>query len=319
MRTYVWRNGGLSLLTIPFYGGDTILMTDIGNLPILTFAPIDLSQMERVEAIRAASGSTLYVYSFASLFVWQAHEGYSVFIADDAFLVKHGVRGDNVYMFPCGSKSGKKRLIDALLSQSSPSFSYVCDDDKRFLESEYPDRFDFCECRDDFPYLYDKDAQIALAGKEFKGLRHQIHLGRNTAREWTAEALCEENIERAISVNRGWANGRLTADIADTDVAELALRHLTPLHLWGMLFRADGEDAAYALGSFITPEIFDVSFCKVLDKRCDCFIKWMLYRALPPEVKTVDSEEDMGLAGLRTHKMLRRPKELVRIWKGTLR
>ena len=166
---------------------------------------------------------------------------------------------------------------------------------------------------------YDREAQIALGGKEFKNLRHQVHLGRNAAHEWMTEALCADNLERAIAVNRRWADDRLTADLTDTDVAESALRHFTPLHLWGMLFRADGEDAAYVLGSFVTPEIFDVGFCKVLDKQCDCFVKWMLYRALPPEVKTVDSEEDMGLAGLRTHKMLRRPKELVRIWKGTPR
>ncbi len=305
------------MLLSVFNAGDEISTRSAA--PPLEFVPITLEQMDRIESIRAASGSSLYVYTFASLFVWQEHEGYSICMAEDAFIVRHGVRGDDVYLFPCGSDSGKKRLIDALLSRSSPSFSYICDGDRRFLESEYPDRFDFCECRDDFPYLYDKDAQIALEGKEFKSLRHQIHLGRNAAREWTAEALCADNIERAISVNRRWADGRLTADLADTDAAENALRHFTALHLWGVLFRADGEDAAYVLGSFVTPEIFDVSFCKVLDKQCDCFIKWMLYRELPPEVKTVDSEEDMGLAGLRTHKMLRRPKELVRIWKGTLR
>ena len=86
-----------------------------------------------------------------------------------------------------------------------------------------------------------------------------------------------------------------------------------------MLFRADGEDVAYVAGVFVTPQIFDISFCKVLDKECDCFIKWALYCALPADVKTVDSEEDMGLEGLRTHKLLRRPKELVRIWKGKAR
>ena len=40
-------------------------------------------------------------------------------------------------------------------------------------------------------------------------------------------------------------------------------------------------------------------------------------RALPPEVKTVDSEDDMGLIGLRKHKLLRKPKDLTRVWKGS--
>ena len=287
--------------------------------PPLQFAPITLQQMDRLEGIRAGSGSTLYVYTFASMFVWQEDEGYSVCITEDAFLVKHGVRGENVYMFPCGSESGKKRLIDALLQDVSPVFTYVSDEDKLFLERTYPGRFAFAPCRDDYPYLYDKDAQIAMSGKEFKSLRHQVHQGRAVAGAWSTEALTADNAERALRINRQWAEARSDGELTDTASAETALRHFSQLRLWGMLFLADGRDVAYVLGTFVTPAVFDVCFCKVLDKRCDCFIKWELYRALPSEVKTVDSEEDMGLPGLRTHKLLRRPKELLRVWKGSLR
>lgn len=295
------------------------MTSDIISPSSLQFTPITLPQMERIEAIRVRSGSTLYVYAFASLYVWQKDEQYSIYITDDAFLVKHGARGENVYMFPCGSESGKKRLIDALMLRGAPSFSYVSDDDKLFLESTYPGAFSFTACRDDFPYLYDKDEQIALPGKDFKSLRHQVNLGRSVAREWTSELLNDGNVDRALKINRKWADGRSAGDLADTAVAETALRCFSALRMWGVLFRADGEDVAYVAGIFVTPEIFDVSFCKVLDKQCDCFIKWALYCALPHGVKTVDSEEDMGLAGLRTHKLLRRPKELVRIWKGNPR
>lgn len=295
------------------------MTSDISNTPSLVFSPITLEQMDRVEAIRAASGSTLYVYSFASLFSWQEHEHYSIHISDDAFVVKYGVRGENVYLFPCGSDAGKRRLIDALMKEGSPSFSYVTDEGMTFLENEYPGKFSFTDCRDDYPYLYDKDEQIALAGKNFKSLRHQINLGRAVAEVWTDELLTADNAERALQINRKWAEGRCDGDLADTAVAEKALRNFAELGLWGMLFRADDEDVAYVAGYFVTPEIFDICFCKVLNKQCDCFIKWALYRALPPEVRTVDSEEDMGLEGLRTHKLMRQPKELVRIWEGSSR
>ena len=258
----------------------------------------------------------MYVYTFASLFVWQEHEGYEIYVSDDAFLVKHGIRGDNVYLFPCGTETGKKQLIDALLAYSLPVFSFVTDEDKLFLERVYPGRFRFSACRDDYPYLYDKDEQIALSGKDFKNLRHQVNLGRCFAESWSVEPLCGENIMRARLINGKWAEGRSDGDLADTAAAEKALEHFSSLKLWGMLFKADSKDVAYAAGVFVTPLIYDVCFCKVLYKSCDCFIKRELYRHLPDEVKTVDSEEDMGLSGLRTHKLLRRPKELVRVWKG---
>lgn len=293
------------------------MTSDVSNPPPLRFTQITLSQMDRVESIRAESGSTLYIYSFASLFAWQETERYSIYISEDVFLVKHGVRGEDAYLFPCGTERGRKRLIDELLLRGKPVFSYVSDEDKLFLESAYPGKFIFTACRDDYPYLYDKDEQIAMAGKDFKNLRHQVHLGLAAASTWTVELLTADNVERALRINRKWADEHSDGVLADTAAAETALRHFSPLRLWGLLFQADSKDVAYAAGSFVAPEIFDVSFCKVLNKQCDCYIKWALYRALPAEVKIVDSEEDMGIAGLRTHKLLRRPKELVRVWKGS--
>ena len=105
--------------------------------------------------------------------------------------------------------------------------------------------------------------------------------------------------------------------LADAKAAETALRNHSQLSMFGLLFRADGKDIAYISGSFVTPEIFDLSFCKVLDNRCNCYVKWELYRSLPEEVTTIDSEEDLGIEGLREHKLFRHPKELKRIWKGS--
>ena len=283
----------------------------------LAFTPISLSQLESVEAIRSMSGCPLYVYTFASLFAWQTFEQYEICFGDNAFLVKNGASGDAAYLFPCGSREGQKQLIDALIIREKPVFYSVTDSDKRFLEETYPGRFRFEDCRDEYPYLYDKNAQIALSGKEYKSLRHKVNLGRAVADVWTAEPLSGANIERAISLTKRWTEQRDTDDLADTQAAETALRNFSELSMWGILILADGRDIAYVAGTFITPETFDIAFCKVLDKRCDCFIKWLLYKALPENVTTVDSEDDMGVIGLRTHKLLRRPKEITRVWKGS--
>ena len=282
------------------------------------FTPLALTQLERVESIRLTSGNTLYPYTFPSLFAWQSNERYEICLLDDAFLIRNGVRGEQAYLFPCGTDAGKRQLIDALLHSESPVFYFLSDSDRRFLENVYPGRFIFELCRNDQPYLFDKDAQIALQGKAYKKLRHQINLGRSAAQVWSSEPLNADNTDRALEVNRQWAQKYADGFVADTFAAETALLHFTELSMWGMLFCADGKDVAYVAGYFVTPEIFDVSFCKVLNARCDCYIKWVLYSALPPEVKTVDSEEDMGIAGLRTHKLLRQPKELTRVWKGYL-
>ncbi len=286
------------------------------HLP-LHFEPLTLSLKAQVEQIRKSSGNTQYVYTFASLFAWQTDEKYTICLRDDAFLVKNGAEGEHAYLFPCGSDAGKKALIDALIQQEAPVFYTVSDADKRFLEQHYPHRFSFAENRNEFPYLFDRAEHIALSGNAYKRLRHRIHRGRDAVKEWTSQPLTQENADRAVEINRRWLEVRDFSAHADTFAANTALEHFSALSMWGLLFQADGEDAAYVAGTFVTPEIFDISFCKVLLPECTCYIKWALYCALPDTVKTVNSEEDLGLAGLREHKMLRLPKELTRIWKGS--
>lgn len=285
----------------------------------LHFLPLSLSQKEQVEAVRKASGNTLYVYTFASLFSWRKAEQYSIYINDEAFIVKNEAEGEHAYLFPCGTDAGKKQLLDVLLTYEQPVFYTMRDEDKAFLECEYPGKFHFEECRDEFSYLYDKAEQIALKGKIYKRLRHQINTGRATAAHWSVETISEENIERALVLNRRWAAERSSDELTDVEAAQTALHHIKELSMWGLLFVADGKDVAYALGTFVTPEIFDISFCKVLDSCLDCYIKWALYNAFPAQVKTVDSEEDLGIEGLRKHKQLRIPKALTRVWKGSVK
>ena len=281
----------------------------------LEFSPISLSLKDRIESIRTAFGNTLYVYTFASLFAWQEDEQYEICFYNNAFIIKSGAVGDNAYLFPCGDDGDKKALIDALLEYEKPVFYSVTDEDKLFLEKEYPNSFTLEEYRDEFIYLFDRKDQVELKGKEFKKLRRNINSGRAKADEWITEELTEENIPRALSVNQKWAEKNNI--LADSLAAKRALENFSQLSMWGLLFKADGEDMAYIAGAFITPEIFDLSFCKVLQKGCDFFVRWAMCEALPQEVRTVDCEEDLGIEGLRINKLSRQPKELVRIWKGS--
>ncbi len=285
----------------------------------LKFKPLSLSQAEHVEAIRRRSGSTLYVYTFASLFAWKEDEKYEICFSEDAFLIKNGTEGKNAYLFPCGSDSGKKSLLDSLLKYEAPEFYCLTDKDKAFLEAEYPGRFEFTERRNDFVYLFDKDAQIALKGKDYKKQRHQINIGKASAKEWKFQLLTEANVERAIKINQEWTEIKGNNGLADSKAAQCALENFSQLSMFGLIFQADGKDTAYIAGSFITPDTFDLAFCKVLGERQDFYVRWEFFRSLPQEVKTIDSEEDLGIEGLRINKLSRHPKELVRIWKGSLK
>ena len=291
-------------------------MSNTNPIQPLVFEPISLSHKERVETIRKAFGNTLYVYTFASLFSWQQDEQYEICFLGNAFVIKNGAQCENAYLFPCGEESDKKKLIDILLNGEKPDFCSLTAQDKLFLENEYPNCFLFSECRDEFVYLYDREEQVELSGNKFKRVRHKINSGRSEAEKWEIEALSRDNIERALLINQKWSE--LSGNtLADTSAARKALENFKELSMWGLLFKADGKDAAFVAGSFVTDEIFDLCFCKVLSKGCDYFVRWSSYCALPNEVKTIDCEDDLGIEGLRINKLSRQPKELVHIWKGS--
>ena len=299
---------------------DSLIFLILNNgdamIEVLIFEPVALSHKERLEEIRSAFGNTLYVYTFASLFSWQQEEQYEICFLGNAFIIKNGAQGENAYLFPCGEYGDKKKLIDLLLQYEKPVFYSMTQDDRDFLENEYPESFSFSECRDEFIYIYDKKEQIELKGNSFKRLRHKINSGRSEAKEWKAEELTDKNIKRALAINQKWSELNNNA-LADTAAAKIALENFSQLSMWGLLFKADGQDTAYVAGSFITPEIFDMCFCKVLNKGCDFFIRWKTYCTLPCEVNTIDCEDDLGIEGLRINKLSRKPKHLIHIWKGS--
>lgn len=288
---------------------------EVLSIDALTFEKLTLPDKDRLEKIRGISGNSVYTYTFPTLFSWQEEEDYSVCFSDSAFLVKNGARGANAYLAPCGTEDGVCSMMNALFESGSFELSFVSDTDKALLENRFPGRIRFEECRNDFPYLYDRLAQVELAGKQYKKLRHKINHGKDSY-NWEIEEISESNFRSAIEINRVWQSATDT-QTTDCPAADRALENFRALDMCGFLFRADGKDAGYVLGSFINSSTFDINFCKMLIPETDCYIKWETYRLLPDSVTTVDCEEDMGLEGLRLHKMQRLPKKLETMWKGS--
>ena len=131
--------------------------TDERTASSLSFTDITISDKEQIESIRAISGNTLYTYTFTTLFAWKDAERYKICLKNDAYLVKNGSRGSNAYLFPCGSEEGKIKLSDELISRERPVFYFVSNEDKAFLEKNYLGKFQYVDCRNDYPYLYDKN------------------------------------------------------------------------------------------------------------------------------------------------------------------
>jgi len=282
----------------------------------IEFLQPDFCHQEKIEAIRLASYNRIYTYSFPTLYCWAEEEQYRFSITDGAFLTQNPARGNRAYLAPCGTDEGKKKLVEALLRETSPEFYFLGEQDLDFFNRNFPGSFAFEECPNDASYLFDRSEQLALTGERFKRLRHKVHQSEKQYR-WSVEPITPDNIHRAMKINRIWAEGKENMK-SDLLAATKGLENLEKLHMWGRLFTADGEDVAYILGSFVTPEIFDTNFSKTTLPDIDAYVRWRFFRELPESVTLLDSEEDMGLAGLREHKLRRVPCGMRKVWKGFL-
>lgn len=285
--------------------GETVL-----NAP--AFRPLCLEDRLPVERIRALAGHTLSAHAFASLFLWQEAMGLSLCLRENAFLVRFKARGEGACFFPCGAEGEKLGLLREISKWENLSLHYLREEDKGFLSSHFPGRFAFEEARGDWEYLYCLQDQLELKGGGYKNLRARVHKGRSLW-DWRITELEGDALERGADVIRKWRGGGAQGD---RDVALKALGHYNELGFQGILLENCEGAQGVALGSRITPDTFDLHVAKALLPDTDSYLKWELFNRLPPDIKWINREEDLDLAGLRTNKLESRPNAITPLWKG---
>ena len=274
---------------------------------------IRLEDRSAVEAIRLKERHVLSSHAFVSLFLWQGSMELSLCLRKDAFFVRTGAKGENAWMFPCGSPAQKLHFLKVMADTPDFSLHYVREEDMNFVEELLPGRFHFIETRGDAEYIYHRAAQVDMPGRTYKNLRAKVHRARNR-HNWRICTLEAASLQEVTQVMHTWRNHH--GSKGDLDVALLAIQKHVQLGLQGIVLRDETGVQAVALGSVIAPGVFDLHVTKTLLPGLDSYLKWELYQRLPSDVKWIDQEEDLDLPGLRTNKLESQPDRLIPLWKG---
>lgn len=266
-----------------------------------------------IDAIRAEAGHITSAHSFVSLFLWQGRMHLSICLEETAFFVRFGQRGENAWFYPCGSRESQLRFLQAGLNCPDFSLHYIRQEDLDFIQSQFPGRFRFEDARGDWEYICRRQNQEELPGKSFRNLRAKVHRARKRF-DWIVTPLSPAHRAAAEQVVRMWEAGRETP--GDGDVIMAGMDFFEQLGLQGIILSDEEGPKAIAFGSMIAPGIFDLHATKTLVPRIDSYLKWELYRRLPPEVLWINQEEDLGIPGLRTNKEESVPDHMIPLWKG---
>ena len=288
---------------------------------MIDFKSLELSQKEEYEKILHQCPERGCEYNFTNLFCWGRqrlafHEG------NIALFSQYNRK--SVYPFPLGQDL--KPTLDAIIHDAKVRgipcrLTGLSQDDCATLERLYPGQFRIHYDRDSFDYVYDITDLAELKGRKYQKKRNHINRFRQNYPDYTLESITDENTLEVAELLQLWYTQREENDpLADFHMEKAAifkaLRNRTDLGIEGLLLKHNGQVLAMTMGSFLSPNTFDVQFEKALEEADGAYptINWEFARYLRekyPELQFLDREDDLGLEGLRKAKLSYCPHHMI--------
>ncbi len=270
---------------------------------------MNLTDREKIEGLRQKYGHFAASHSFLSLFIYGGVEGYEAHISDDGFFVSDKA-GD--ILFPVGSDEYKRSFTE---KNKGARVYMMRECDVLFVKDVNPGfEYEATPGRDE--YVYDKAEQVSLEGHKFQKVRAKLsRFYRENAAE--NKIMNADNIKDAYEILKKWTP---KSGDGDADGAKKALDNFASLSLYGMITYIGGEPVGYCLGGDIGGGVFMLCSAKQISdvQGLNISTKHELYKTLPENIITVNTESDHGSPGIRMHKNDMRPVYLNRTYKGVL-
>ncbi len=297
---------------------------------MIPFERLDLHKKEQYDAILMHCGERGCEYSFVNLFLWGRQK--AAFIQDHlAFFSQFDRR--SVYPFPVG-KGDVQPVLDAIIHDAQtrgiPCYlTSMTKADCELLEQLYPGRFRFHGNRDGFDYVYAIDDLADLKGRKFQKKRNHANRFDEAHPDCRTLPLDEKTRAAAFCMLNRWYQNRLETDPHnDFHLEQLAIQRAfafqQPLGLEGVVLVENGEVLAFAMGSFLNGDTFDIHFEKAREDVPGAynainreFARYL--RTKYPDLRWLNREDDLGLEGLRKAKLSYNPDHMVekywaRLW-----
>lgn len=288
---------------------------------MLNFSPITLADRPWIHEIFFAAGRPGCEYSFANLLFWTGKYGGVARVGD--FLCQESCYGGKCsYFFPAGA-GDPAPVLEALRRDAEEKnvpfiLRGVTLADKEVLEALYPGKFRFTELRNTWDYVYPTEKLANLTGKKLQSKRNHINRFVENHPQWHTVMLTADNLSLLDPLLSHWYESHEGESLtAEHHALDLALSHFDQLEMVGLALHDGEKIVAFSMGNRIGPETFDVNFEKAYADIQGAYptINREFARMVAekfPDVRWLNREDDMGLAGLRKAKESYYPDLLVK-------
>lgn len=241
-------------------------------------------------------------FTFANLYLFRQTHNYRITRIENDLIIILGEDGKKpFFMSPFGLPQPEilEHLFDQYLSMKCISESYL----DRLTSLGYEVKED----RDNYDYLYRRQDLADLTGRKFSKKRNLIKAFLNNF-EYEGKPLLEDHVTDALKVLEQWRSERESP--GDYEAAREALEKSEELQLCGGIYYSGGNPIAYSLGEeLMLGKSFVIHFEKAVSgyKGLWQFINQAFASILPESYETINREQDLGEAGLRSAKMSYKP------------
>jgi uncharacterized protein len=277
----------------------------IGAYPDLTL--LEPADRETLDPLFRALGDGISELSFAGVYCFREPHAYRITRMDDGTIVLAGTDKGNSF-FICPFALPRADLLDELFRR----FGELKLVSQTQAESLRQGGLSIVEDRDNFDYLYPREALATLAGRALQRKRNLVnHFVKH--RDYRAFPLTAERTEEALSVLEAWRED--ARDQADYAPARDALTHASEFGLVGSVYQVEQRPAGYTLGEYaLGGSMFVVHYEKTIPDMKGLYqvINMDFARSLAPTCTVINREQDLGDPGLRQAKMTYRPSGFVK-------
>ena len=286
---------------------------------MLEFKPVQITDRQLLMQYLHQKGQYGCDNSFVNYFLWQEAYQTKIALFRGALVTSCHRWGEDFLMVPLGLKSKDYPFLAEELRQytnGKVQFDGIYENQIDIVKGMFPSA-EFSFSPDNSDYIYLQSELSTFAGRKFHGQKNHLNAFYRAHPDATYEVIDESNGEECLDFALAWCDERSAVDvtIADEKMALIkAFQYYEELELRGGAIRFDGKIQAMSVGDRFLDDVADLHFEKANKSvrglyvaMCQAFAKnaW-------GDVKYLNREEDMGIAGLRSAKQMLHP---IMMWK----
>lgn len=279
----------------------------------MEFHPISIKDQEWINECLREANLQGCGYSFGTMMLWKDTYQTEVAECDGMCCYRYYVKEKAIYYyaFPVGGGNVKGVLEQMKLDAASKEQALILTGCEReqvdYLKKYHPGEFEITSARDDWDYVYDRQALATLSGSKYQSKRNHIARFKNGG-NWHYEALSRENMEACRKMSEEWyqlqvEKGNLTV-LPEKQVLQNAFEYFEELKLTGGVLYQGERVVAFTIGEVYNREMYHVHIEKAfadIQGAYPMMNQQYVLHAMEG-FRYVNREDDAGQPGLRKAK-----------------